>query len=138
MTPSTRTAHPSSPRAGTQARMAKIEAIVDPSKLEELKAELAPRATAFGWTGVSCYSDRQVTATYRGVAYLVDSVPMVKLEILAYASAAPQLVGAIERIVGSSARGGQVLTIAPLEELVQVRSRAAGSRWTHAPERDAG
>jgi nitrogen regulatory protein PII len=106
--------------------MIKIEAIVEPSRAEELQDELEPLVRTITSTEVSWRLRDGRPGVYRGVEYLVDSIPMIKLELLVYRSRASWVVEAIERAVSMSRQGGQLLSASPVDfTLVRFGSGAA-------------
>jgi nitrogen regulatory protein P-II 1 len=101
-----------------------IEAVVEPSRLEELKEEVAPWAAALIWSEVNVHTAQERTGVYRGVEYRVDSVPMVKLELIVSSAVAPRVADAIDRMLGAGGKGGRLLAVFPLDDLVRRRSAA--------------
>lgn len=108
--------------------MKKVEAIIKPFKLDEVKDALAEvgirgmtvtEVKGFGRTG----GKREV---YRGSAYVVDFVPKVKLEIVV---ADGQVAGVIEAIE-KSARTGKIgdgkIFVSPIEEAIRIRTGERG------------
>src|ERR1700748_1823158 len=82
-----------------ESQMKKVEAIIKPFKLDEVKDALSEvgiqgmtvtEVKGFGRTG----GKKEV---YRGSAYVVDFVPKVKLEIVVADSRAQQVIDAIEK-----------------------------------------
>ena len=108
--------------------MKKIEAIIKPFKLDEVKQRL----TAAGITGMTITEvkgfgrQKGHTEIYRGSEYTVDFLPKVKVEI----AVADGVVGkAIDAIVSSAKTGkigdGKVFVL-PLEEVVRIRTDERG------------
>jgi nitrogen regulatory protein P-II 1 len=104
--------------------MKKIEAIIDPSKLEDVKAALGEIGLR-GWTvsEVKGLGQRDIhLEIYRGREYLVDSLPKNKIEVLVTDR---QLDEAMQVIAGSAQTGaasdGEIL-VYPIERRV----------WIHA------
>lgn len=104
--------------------MKKIEAIVKPFKLEEVK-------DALGEIGVAGMTVTEVkgfgrqkghTEVYRGSEYTVDFLPKIKLEIVVPDDLASQ---AVEAII-SSARTGKIgdgkVFVIPVEDAIRIRT----------------
>ncbi|MCL5270504.1 MAG: P-II family nitrogen regulator [bacterium] len=108
--------------------MCKIECIIKPFKLEEVREAL----TEFGITGLTVYEvkgfgrQRGHKEIYRGSEYKVDYIPKLKLEILI---GADQVDAAIEVII-RAARTGQIgdgkIFVTPLESLTRIRTSEKG------------
>jgi len=108
--------------------MKKIEAIIKPFKLEEVK-------TALGEIGVTGMTVLEVkgfgrqkghTEIYRGAEYVVDFIPKVKIEAAVNAELVPAVV---ERIL-TAARTGKIgdgkIFVYDLEEVVRIRTGERG------------
>jgi nitrogen regulatory protein P-II 1 len=108
--------------------MKRIEAIIRPSKLDEVKEALAEvgvhgmtviEVKGFGRTG----GRKEV---YRGSAYVVDFVPKVRVDIVA----ADNLVGAILDVVEKAAKTGKIgdgkIFVSDVLEVVRIRTGERG------------
>src|SRR4030066_932689 len=103
--------------------MKKIEAIIKPFKLDEVKN--APRET--GVTGMTVTEVRGFgrqkghSEIYRGAEYLVEFIPKVKIDLTVAADTVPAVV---ERIL-TSARTGKIgdgkIFASDVEEVVRIR-----------------
>ncbi|MDW8362163.1 MAG: P-II family nitrogen regulator [Myxococcales bacterium] len=111
--------------------MKKIEAIIKPFKLDEVKDALAEvgvqgmtvtEVKGFGRTG----GKREV---YRGSAYVVDFVPKVKIEVVVADALVPAVLEAIERSAKTGRIGDGKIFVLPVEEAVRIRT---GERGTEA------
>jgi nitrogen regulatory protein PII len=108
--------------------MKKIEAIIKPFKLEEVKKALSE----IGITGMTVLEvkgfgrQKGHTEIYRGAEYVVDFIPKVKVEVAVPAEAVPAVV---ERIV-TAARTGKIgdgkIFVYDLEEVVRIRTGDRG------------
>jgi nitrogen regulatory protein PII len=108
--------------------MKKIEAIIKPFKLEEVKKALSE----IGITGMTVLEvkgfgrQKGHTEIYRGAEYVVDFIPKVKIEVAVPAEAVPAVV---ERIV-TAARTGKIgdgkIFVYDLEEVVRIRTGDRG------------
>ncbi|RMF96895.1 MAG: P-II family nitrogen regulator [Candidatus Schekmanbacteria bacterium] len=108
--------------------MKKIEAIIKPFKLDEVKENL-------GKIGVKGITVTEVkgfgrqkghTELYRGAEYVVDFLPKVKIEIVAK----DEMVDEIVNVITSSAQTGRIgdgkIFIIPVEEAVRIRTGEKG------------
>lgn len=109
--------------------MKKVEAIIKPFKLDEVKDALAivgiqgmtvTEVKGFGRTG----GKREV---YRGSAYVVDFVPKVKIEIVVPDDLVAPVLEAIERTAKTGRIGDGKIFVSPIEEAVRIRTGERGS-----------
>ena len=110
--------------------MKKIEAIVKPFKLEDVKEALRE----IGIEGMTVSEvkgfgrQKGHTEIYRGSEYTVDFLPKIKLEIVA---ADEQVERAVETIV-SSAKTGKIgdgkVFVSNIEEAVRIRTDGRGEQ----------
>ena len=108
--------------------MKKIEAIIKPYKLEEVKEAL----TTMGVRGITVSEvkgfgrQKGHTELYRGAEYVVDFLPKIKIEIILPDD---QVERAIEAIT-NSARTGRIgdgkIFIIPLDGAVRIRTGEKG------------
>jgi len=109
--------------------MKKIEAIIKPFKLDEVKEAL----TKGGVEGMTVSEvkgfgrQRGHTELYRGAEYVVEFLPKVKLEVLV----ADERAAAVAKIIEDAARSGQIgdgkIFIVPVEEALRIRTGERGS-----------
>ncbi len=108
--------------------MKKIEAIIKPFKLEEVKERLqeigihgmtVTEVKGFGRTG----GKREV---YRGSEYVVDFVPKLKLEIVVPTSRVPEVVLTITEAARTGNIGDGKIFITPVEDAVRIRTGERG------------
>jgi nitrogen regulatory protein P-II 1 len=108
--------------------MKKIEAIIQPFKVDEVKAAL----TAIGVEGITISEVRGHgrqkghTEVYRGAEYKVDLIPKLKLEIVAPDARASQIVEAIMGTARSGKIGDGKIFVSPIEEAVRIRNGDRG------------
>jgi nitrogen regulatory protein P-II 1 len=104
--------------------MKKVEAIIKPFKLDEVKDALSEvgiqgmtvtEVKGFGRTG----GKKEV---YRGSAYVVDFVPKVKIEIVVADSQAQQVIDAIEKSAKTGRIGDGKIFVSGVEEAVRIRT----------------
>mmetsp|Transcript_27687 Transcript_27687/g.51492 ORF Transcript_27687/g.51492 Transcript_27687/m.51492 type:complete len:130 (+) Transcript_27687:57-446(+) len=108
--------------------MKKIEAIIKPFKLDEVKEALQD----FGIQGLSVVEvkgfgrQKGHTELYRGAEYVVDFLPKVKIEVVLEAD---QVDGAIEAIVGAAKTdkiGDGKIFVSPVEQAIRIRTGESG------------
>jgi nitrogen regulatory protein PII len=108
--------------------MKKIEAIIKPFKLDEVKKALGDvGVTGMTVTEVKGFSRQKGhDEIYRGNEYTVDFVPKIKLEVSVDAELVPMVV---ERIL-TSARTGKIgdgkIFVYDMEEVVRIRTGERG------------
>ena len=108
--------------------MKKIEAIIKPFKLDEVKDALqeivikgltVTEAKGFG-------RQKGHTELYRGAEYVVDFLPKVKIE----AAVADELVDRVIEAIEGAARTGKIgdgkIFVSPLEQVVRIRTGETG------------
>jgi nitrogen regulatory protein P-II 1 len=104
--------------------MKKVEAIIKPFKLDEVKDALSEvgiqgmtvtEVKGFGRTG----GKKEV---YRGSAYVVDFVPKVKIEIVVADTQAQQVIDAIEKSAKTGRIGDGKIFVSAVEEAVRIRT----------------
>src|SRR3990172_5347757 len=108
--------------------MKKIEAIIKPFKLDEVKESLSEigvqgmtvtEVKGFGRTG----GKKEV---YRGSAYVVDFVPKVKLEIVVPDGIVKEVIDAIEKSAKTGRIGDGKIFVTPIDEAVRIRTGERG------------
>jgi len=111
-----------------EASMKKVEAIIKPFKLDEVKEALGEvgvrgmtvtEVKGFGRTG----GKREV---YRGSAYVVDFVPKVKLEAVIPDELVPAALEAIENAARTGRIGDGKIFVSPVEESIRIRTGERG------------
>ncbi|OQX14901.1 MAG: transcriptional regulator [Desulfobulbaceae bacterium A2] len=108
--------------------MKKIEAIIKPHKLDEVKVALnAQGIKGMTITEVKGYGRQKGhTEIYRGAEYVVDFLPKIKLELIV---AADQVETVINTIV-TSARSGKIgdgkIFVLPVEQVLRIRTGETG------------
>ena len=110
--------------------MKKIEAIIKPFKLDEVKESL----TKLGIQGMSVSEvkgfgrQKGHTELYRGAEYVVDFLPKVKLEILIEDEKAAAVVEAIETAARTGRIGDGKIFIMPVDDAVRIRTGERGAQ----------
>ncbi|HRK36289.1 MAG TPA: P-II family nitrogen regulator [Candidatus Hydrogenedentes bacterium] len=108
--------------------MKKIEAIVKPFKLEEVKEALA----AIGIQGLTVTEvkgfgrQKGHKELYRGAEYVVEFLPKVKLEIVVMDDKAAQVVDAIVKAASTGRIGDGKIFVSPVEESIRIRTGESG------------
>jgi nitrogen regulatory protein P-II 1 len=109
--------------------MKKIEAIIKPFKLDEVKEALM----SIGVQGLTVIEvkgygrQKGHTELYREAEYTVDFLPKVKLEIIVPDELAQQVVETIERSARTGRIGDGKIFILPTEEVVRIRTGERGA-----------
>jgi nitrogen regulatory protein P-II 2 len=108
--------------------MKKIEAIIKPFKLEEVKAALAAISVeGMTVTEVKGFGRQKGhTEIYRGSEYTVDFLPKVKIEIVVSDSVANQAVEAIVKTAKTGKIGDGKVFVVPIEDAVRIRTAERG------------
>lgn len=108
--------------------MKKVEAIIKPFKLDEVKESLSEigvhgmtvtEVKGFGRTG----GKKEV---YRGSAYVVDFVPKVKIEIVVTDDAVRQVVSTIAEAARTGRIGDGKIFVSPMEDVIRIRTGETG------------
>lgn len=108
--------------------MKKIEAIIKPFKLQEVKESLA----AMGIQGLTVTDvkgfgqQRGHKEHYRGTAYVVEFLPKVKLELVVASEQVEAVIEAIQKAAATGRIGDGKLFVSPLEEAIRIRTGERG------------
>ena len=114
----------------TQHPMKKIEAIIKPFKLEEVKDALA----AIGIEGMTVTEvkgfgrQKGHTEIYRGSEYTVDFLPKIKLETVVTDELAEQAVAAIIKAAKTGKIGDGKIFVSSVEQAVRIRTEEMGEK----------
>jgi nitrogen regulatory protein P-II 1 len=108
--------------------MKKIEAIIQPHKLDEVKEALISISVEGITISEVRGHGRQKghTETYRGAEYNVDLLPKVKLEIFVPDSRVEEIIGAISTAARSGKIGDGKIFVSSVEEAVRIRNDERG------------
>lgn len=109
--------------------MKKIEAIIKPFKLDEVKEALNDKGIK-GMTvsEVKGYGRQKGhREIYRGAEYFVDFIPKVKLEIIVDDSAVEALIETIRQAANTGKIGDGKIFVLPVEGVIRVRTGEKGS-----------
>jgi nitrogen regulatory protein P-II 1 len=108
--------------------MKKIEAIVKPFKLDEVKENLSE----IGIQGITVTEvkgfgrQKGHTELYRGAEYIVDFLPKVKIEVVTNDDMAWKVVEVIEQSARSGKIGDGKIFVMPVEEVIRIRTGQRG------------
>lgn len=104
--------------------MKKIEAIIKPFKLEEVKEAL----TELGIQGMTVTEvkgfgrQKGHTELYRGSEYLVDFLPKVKIELVLTEEQVEKAVPAITEAARTGKIGDGKVFVMPVEQVIRIRT----------------
>ena len=110
------------------ASMKKIEAIIKPFKLDEVKEALHE----VGLQGITVLEAKGFgrqkghTELYRGAEYVVDFLPKVKLEIVVEDEMLDRAVEAIQNAAHTGRIGDGKIFIVPIDDAIRVRTGERG------------
>ena len=104
--------------------MKKIEAIIKPFKLDDVKEALNEIGIqGMTITEVKGYGRQKGhKEIYRGAEYVVDFIPKIKIEIVAESDRADQVVDKIREAANTGKIGDGKIFIFPIEEIVRIRT----------------
>ena len=108
--------------------MKKIEAIIKPFKLDDVKDGL----TSIGIKGITVSEvkgfgrQRGHKEIYRGAEYQVDFVPKVKIELVIDASMAGEALAVIQDRAKTGAIGDGKIFVMRIEEVIRIRTGETG------------
>lgn len=109
--------------------MKKVEAIIKPFKLDEVKEALS----SVGCQGLTVTEvkgfgrQKGHTELYRGAEYVVDFLPKVKLEVIVSDDKVTQVVEAVEKSAKTGRIGDGKIFVLPVEEIVRIRTGERGN-----------
>ena len=108
--------------------MKKVEAIIKPFKLDEVKQALSEVGVA-GLTATEVKGfgrQKGHTELYRGAEYVVDFLPKVKVEVVVSDQIVGRVVEAIERAAKTGRIGDGKIFVVPVEEVIRIRTGERG------------
>ena len=103
--------------------MKKIEAIIKPYKLDDVKEALnAMGIKGMTITEVKGYGRQKGhKEIYRGAEYIVDFIPKVKMEIIVDATQLNEIIETIQKAAHTGKIGDGKIFVLPVEEVIRVR-----------------
>lgn len=109
--------------------MKKIEAIIKPFKLDEVKDALNDIGIkGMTVTEVKGYGRQKGhTEVYRGAEYLVDFLPKVKMEIIVNTEQVEQVIETILQASRTGKIGDGKIFVLPVEKVIRVRTGETGT-----------
>jgi len=108
--------------------MKKIEAIINPSKLDDVKNAL----TSIGVVGLTALEAKGFgrqkghTESYRGSEYVVDFRPKVKLEIVVPETLVAKTIAVVINVTKTGKIGDGKIFIVPVEDAIRIRTEERG------------
>jgi len=108
--------------------MKKIEAIIKPFKLDEVKEAL----TKIGVKGITVSEvrgfgrQRGHKETYRGAEYQVVFVPKVKIEVVVEAEIVNEAIAEIQNMAKTGQIGDGKIFVLPIENAIRIRTGESG------------
>jgi nitrogen regulatory protein P-II 1 len=115
--------------AGEWIAMKKVEAIIKPFKLDEVKEALhevgiqgitVTEAKGFG-------RQKGHTELYRGAEYVVDFLPKVKIEVVMEDSMVERAVEAIQQAAHTGRIGDGKIFVSTIDEAIRIRTGERGA-----------
>ncbi len=109
--------------------MKKIEAVIKPFKLDEVKEALhevgvkgltVTEAKGFG-------RQRGHTELYRGAEYVVDFLPKVKIEVVLEDEQVERAIDAVLQAARTGRIGDGKIFVSPVEEVIRIRTGEKGA-----------
>ena len=108
--------------------MKKVEAIIKPFKLDEVKDAL----NEISIQGITVSEikgfgrQKGHTELYRGAEYVVDFIPKIKMEIIVSDEVVSKVVETIEQAAKTGRIGDGKIFVTPVEEVVRIRTGERG------------
>ena len=108
--------------------MKKIEAIIKPFKLDDVKEALNELGIkGMTLTEVKGYGRQKGhKEIYRGAEYVVDFIPKVKLELIVKAEQVDEIVDVIRKAALTGKIGDGKIFVLPIEQVIRVRTGETG------------
>ena len=110
--------------------MKKIEAIIKPFKLDEVKEALQ----AAGVQGMTLAEvkgfgrQKGHTELYRGAEYVVDFLPKIKVEVVVNDADVAKVVETIQKTANTGKIGDGKIFVTAVEEVIRIRTGETGSK----------
>lgn len=108
--------------------MKKIEAIIKPFKLDEVKDQLNEKG-AFGITVTEVKGfgrQKGHTELYRGAEYIVDFLPKTKLEIVIKDEQLEEIIKVITKAAQTGRIGDGKIFVSDLQDVIRIRTEERG------------
>ena len=110
--------------------MKKIEAIIKPFKLDEVKDALQD----IGVQGMTVLEAKGYgrqkghSELYRGAEYVIDFLPKIKIEIVVSDDLVPAVVDAIQNAARTGKIGDGKIFVSSIEDVIRIRTGETGSQ----------
>ena len=109
--------------------MKKIEAVIKPFKLDDVKDALSENGVK-GLTVVEAKGfgrQKGHTELYRGAEYVVDFLPKVKIEVVVDDEQVERVIEAIQKAAHTGRIGDGKIFVSPIEEAIRIRTGETGA-----------
>ena len=109
--------------------MKKIEAIIKPFKLDDVKESLS-KIGINGMTVIECKGfgrQKGHTELYRGAEYTVDFIPKIKIEVVVNDTIFKKAVTTIQKSAKTDKIGDGKIFVTNIEEAIRIRTGEKGS-----------
>ncbi|MEP1207418.1 MAG: P-II family nitrogen regulator [Rhizobiaceae bacterium] len=109
--------------------MKKIEAIIKPFKLDEVKEALQE----VGLQGITVLEAKGFgrqkghTELYRGAEYVIDFLPKVKIEVVVNDDQVESAIEAIRKAAETGRIGDGKIFVSPIEQAIRIRTGETGA-----------
>lgn len=110
--------------------MKKIEAVIKPFKLDEVKEALQD----IGVQGMTVLEAKGYgrqkghSELYRGAEYVIDFLPKIKLEVVVPDDLVPAVVEAIQTAANTGKIGDGKIFVCPVEDVIRIRTGETGAQ----------
>jgi nitrogen regulatory protein P-II 1 len=114
--------------SGSKSPMKKIEAIIKPFKLDEVRESLSEiGVTGLTVTEVKGFGRQKGhTELYRGAEYVVDFLPKVKVEVILQESQVERAIEAIVKAARTGKIGDGKIFVTAVEQVIRIRTGESG------------
>lgn len=108
--------------------MKKVEAVIKPFKLEDVKDALAE----IGITGMTVSEvkgygrQKGHSELYRGAEYVVDFLPKIKMEMVVTADQVDEVVNTIAEVAATGKIGDGKIFVSDIDKVVRIRTGETG------------
>ena len=109
--------------------MKKIEAIIKPFKLDEVKESLSK----IGINGMTVLDSKGFgrqkghTELYRGAEYIVDFIPKIKIEVVVEEKLLKKAIDTIQKTANTGKIGDGKIFVTNIEEAIRIRTGEKGN-----------
>jgi nitrogen regulatory protein P-II 1 len=116
-------------RSGRRQSVKKVEAVIKPFKLDEVKEALHE----VGVSGITVTEAKGFgrqkghTELYRGAEYVLDFVPKMKLEVVVEDNLVERVIEAIVAVACTGRIGDGKIFVSTIEDAVRIRTGERGS-----------